>query len=182
MDENLYNFICKEGIFLHGIGEVTEPQTFFKFKSIIERNGLYSKQKLQNDGINVQGKVLNGGHRDTSEEYISLFDPSVPNIKNRLLSDKCKYFLPFNPDVIFFLISSKEIKGKRHENIPFEIIVEEGYIPLDSCVGILTPNKEKIVSFIQQVLNANQKNIPIYDFSFTELIRDKKIKSIDEER
>ena len=173
MDEKLYEFLCSENILLHGIGEINDSETFLKFKSIIENNALLSKQKLKEKGINVHGRGSLRNTRNTPENCISLFNPSVPGIEKRLLSDKCQYFLPFDPKVIFFLIDSKKIIGKKHDQIPYEVNVEEGYISLQNCVGILIPEDEKMVTFVKEVLKENNNNnIPIYDFHLNKIVED----------
>lgn len=100
MNEKMYYYLSENKLLTHGIGDISDKETYFKFESIIKNGGLMSLQKLKELGINVSGKV--SGLRDTPESRISFFNPSTTEIKKRLLSDYFYYFLPFNPNVIFF--------------------------------------------------------------------------------
>ena len=86
MNEDLYYFLLENNYLTHGIGEVSDKETYFKFESILKNGGLMSLEKLRQLGINVVGKVPTGGFRNISENQISLFDPIYPEIKTRLLS------------------------------------------------------------------------------------------------
>ena len=137
MNENLYKYLCDNKLLLHGIGEITEIDTFEKFVSIFKNGGLLSKERLKEIGINVEGKV--SGYRAVPESVISLFDPALPQFKKTLLSPHCYYFLPFHPNVIFFMIDRSRLNLKPNETTSYEIDEVDGFIPLSNFVGILSP-------------------------------------------
>ena len=93
MNEKMYYYLLENKLLTHGIGDISDKETYFKFESITKNGGLMSLQKLKELGINVSGKV--SGLRDTPESRISFFNPSTPQIKKRLLSEHFYYFLPF---------------------------------------------------------------------------------------
>lgn len=163
MNENLYNYLLENNFLTHGIGEINEEETYFKFESIIKNGGLMSKQQLKEKGINVSGKV-SGRIRSVSESKICMFNPSIPEFKDRLLSKYYYHYLPFHPNVIFFIIDGTTIKVKQHPNIPFEMIEETGFISIDNFKGIIAPSE------CAEYLNNIQKKygicLPIYDFDF----------------
>lgn len=164
MNEDLYKYLCENKFLLHGIGEITEIDTFKKFVSIFKTGGLLSKERLKEMGINVEGKVSNGGYRDASESVVSLFDPSLPQIKKRLLSHNYYLYLPFHPNGIFFIIEPSYLNLKRHETIGFEVDTTDGFIPLSSFVGIVSPLES--IQPLQEFFEKNNINIPLYDFDF----------------
>ena len=162
MNEKLYNYLLENHFLTHGIGLKNEEETFFKFESIIKCGGLMSKQKLKEKGIDVSGKV--SGIRSVSESKICMFDPSVPEIKNRLLSKHYYCFLPFHPDVIFFIIDGTNIKVKQHPDASFEIIEETGFISIDNFKGIIAPSE--CMEYLNDIQKKYGVSLPIYDFDF----------------
>lgn len=162
MNEDLYNFLVENNYLTHGIGEASDNETYFKFKSIIKNGGLMSKEHLKENGIDVTGKVE--GIRNTSENKISFFDPSPLKIKNRLLSRNYYYFLPFHPNVIFFIIDQSNIKVSQHPDIYFEIVEESGFVSIDNFKGIIAPRE--CADYLDRVQNKYGVSLPIYDFDF----------------
>lgn len=79
MNEKMYYYLLENKLLTHGIGNVNDQETYFKFESIIKNGGLMSLQKLKELGINVSGKV--SGLRDTPESRISFFNPSTHKLK-----------------------------------------------------------------------------------------------------
>ena len=69
MNEKMYYYLSENKLLTHGIGDISDKETYFKFESIIKNGGLMSLQKLKELGINVSGKV--SGSRDTPESRIS---------------------------------------------------------------------------------------------------------------
>lgn len=161
MNENLYYYLLDNNFLTHGIGEVDEDETYFKFESIIKNGGLMSLDALKEMGINVSGKV--SGYRITAENQISFFDPTVLEIKKRLLSENYYYFLPFHPNVIFFIIDRENLNIYRNPNVSFEMNADD-VVSIDSFRGIIAP------SFCCEHLDEIQKkyglSLPIYDFDF----------------
>ena len=162
MNENLYNYLVENNFLVHGIGEVNDEDTFFKFESILKNGGLMSLKRLKELGINVVGKVV-GEVRDTPKSKISLFNPSIPSIKKQLLSNKYYYFLPFHPNVIFFIIDTSNINAQQHPNIPFEVNVD-GFISIDSFKGVIAPTG--YAEYLNDIQNKYDIHLPIYDFDF----------------
>lgn len=166
MNEDLYYFLLKNKYLTHGIGEISDQETYFKFDSILKNGGLMSLEKLRQIGINVVGKVPSDGFRNISESQISLFDPTTPEIKKRLLSKNCNYFLPFSSDVIFFIIDRQNLNLEKHPEIPFEIKSNNELIPTENFKGIIAPTE------CSELLDDIQKKygicLPIYDFDFNQ--------------
>lgn len=166
MNEDLYYFLLENNYLTHGIGEVSDKETYFKFESILKNGGLMSLEKLRQLGINVEGKVPEGGFRNISKSQISLFDPTSSEIRRRLLSKNCNYFLPFSSDVIFFIIDRQNLNLQKHPEIPFEIKSNDELISIENFKGIIAPTE------CCQKLNDIQKNyglcLPIYDFEFNQ--------------
>lgn len=162
MNEKMYYYLLENKLLTHGIGNVSDQKTYFKFESIIKNSGLMSLQKLKELGINVSGKV--SGLRDTPESRISFFNPSTPQIKKRLLSEHFYYFLPFNPNVIFFIIDGTNIDLQQHSDISFEITTESGFVSIDNFKGIIAPSE--CIEYINSIQNKYGICLPIYDFDF----------------
>lgn len=162
MNEKMYYYLLENKLLTHGIGNVNDQETYFKFESIIKNGGLMSLQKLKELGINVSGKV--SGLRDTPESRISFFNPSTPQIKKRLLSEHFYYFLPFNPNVIFFIIDGTNIDLQQHPDISFEITTESGFVSIDNFKGIIAPSE--CIEYINSIQNKYGIYLPIYDFDF----------------
>lgn len=94
MTEDLYNILIDNDVFTHGIGKVDDlqlPQRLWKFNNIIKQGGLYSKDSLKQLGIVVTGKFA-GNIRMTKEIFVSLFDPTIYTLKDKLLSKKIKQY------------------------------------------------------------------------------------------
>lgn len=162
MNEKMYYYLLENKLLTHGIGNVSDQETYFKFESIIKNGGLMSLQKLKELGINASGKV--SGLRDTPESRISFFNPSTPQIKKRLLSEHFYYFLPFNPNVIFFIIDGTNIDLQQHPDISFEITTESGFVSIDNFKGIIAPSE--CIKYINSIQNKYGICLPIYDFDF----------------
>lgn len=162
MNEKMYCYLSENKLLTHGIGDISDKETYFKFESIIKNGGLMSLQKLKELGINVSGKV--SGSRDTPESRISFFNPSTTGIKKRLLSDYFYYFLPFNPNVIFFIIDGTNIDLQQHPDISFEITTESGFVSIDNFKGIIAPSE--CIEYINSIQNKYGICLPIYDFDF----------------
>lgn len=162
MNEKMYYYLLENKLLTHGIGDISDKETYFKFKSIIKNGGLMSLQKLKELGINVSGKV--SGLRATPENRISFFEPSNPEIKMRLLSDCFYYFLPFNPNVIFFIIDGTNIDLHQHPDISFEVTIESGFVSIDNFKGIIAPSE--CIEYINSIQNKYGVCLPIYDFDF----------------
>ena len=164
MNEDLYYFLLENNYLTHGIGEANDQETYFKFDSILKNSGLMSLEKLRQIGINVTGKVPSDSFRNILVNQISLFDPSIPEIKARLLSKSCSYFLPFSSNVIFFIIDREGLNLERHPEIPFEIKSNEEIISTKNFKGIIAPTEcSKLLDNIQKKYGLC---LPIYDFDF----------------
>lgn len=162
MNEKMYYYLSENKLLTHGIGDISDKETYFKFESIIKNGGPMSLQKLKELGINVSGKV--SGLRDTPESRISFFNPSTTEIKKRLLSDYFYYFLPFNPNVIFFIIDGTNIYLQQHPDISFEITTESGFVSIVNFKGIIAPSE--CIEYINSIQNKYGICLPIYDFDF----------------
>lgn len=162
MNEKMYYYLSENKLLTHGIGDISDKETYFKFESIIKNGGLMSLQKLKELGINVSGRV--SGLRDTPESRISFFNPSTTEIKKRLLSDYFYYFLPFNHNVIFFIIDGTNIDLQQHPDISFEITTESGFVSIDNFKGIIAPSE--CIEYINSIHNKYGICLPIYDFDF----------------
>ena len=57
MNEKMDYYLLENKLLTHGIGDINDKETYFKFESIIKNGGLMSLQKLKELGINVSGKV-----------------------------------------------------------------------------------------------------------------------------
>lgn len=160
MNENLYYYLFDNKFLTHGIGEANDKETYFKFESIIKHGGLMSLKKLREIGISVSGK--SSGYRNTPDNLISFFDPTLPEIQKRLLSKNYYYFLPFHPNVVFFIIDRESISIQQNPTTPFEINENSGFVSIDNFKGVIAPSE------CAKHLNDIQKKygicLPIYDF------------------
>ncbi len=91
MNSSLYEFLINNRFYTHSIGRINEPDTILKLESIFRLEALYSKDKLRSLGIKIEGKVV-GNIRITKEAFVSLFDPTSPALKKRLLSSNYRLF------------------------------------------------------------------------------------------
>ena len=162
MNEDLYNFLVDNNYLTHGIGDVHDKETYFKFESILKNGGLMSMKFLKEKGINVSGKSV--GVRNTSEEKISFFDPSVPEIRKRLFSKYYYCFLPFDPNVIFFVVDQNNIEVSRHPHIDFEMVYTNDFVSIDNFKGIIAP--KECAEYLNNIQNQYGVSLPIYDFDF----------------
>lgn len=87
MNEKMYKYFVDNNLLTHGIGEISEKETYYKFESIIKHGGLMSKQRLESEGIIVHGKAsdLTYDYRITGKNQISFFDPTLPKIKKKVI-------------------------------------------------------------------------------------------------
>lgn len=162
MNENLYYYFLDNKFLTHGIGEVDDDETFLKFESVIKNGGLMSLQKLKERGINVSGK--SSGYRITTENQISFFDPTVPEVKKRLLSEKYYYFLPFDPNVIFFIVDREKLDLKYNSIAPFEMNDDSGFVSVEHFRGIIAPSNS--CKYLDDIQKKYGVCLPIYDFDF----------------
>lgn len=81
-----------------------------------------------------------------------------------ILSDYFYYFLPFNHNVIFFIIDGTNIDLQQHPDISFEITTESGFVSIDNFKGIIAPSK--CIEYINSIQNKYGICLPIYDFDF----------------
>jgi len=166
MNENLYYYLLENNFLTHGIGEVDDKETYFKFESIMRLGGLMSLQKLKEIGINVHGKtyVSDCDWRVTSESQISFFDPTLPQFKEKLLSKHYYYYLPLNPNVIFFIIDRNNINLHQNKTTVFELNENSGFVSINNFKGIIAPNV--CAEYLNSIQNKYGICLPIYDFNF----------------
>ena len=150
----------------HGIGEISEKETYYKFESIIKYGGLMSMQRLKNEGIIVHGKAsdFTTDYRITEESQISFFDPTLPKFKNRLLSKHYYYYLPFNPNVIFFIVDREKLSLQQNSTTLFELNENSGFVSIENFKGIIAPNV--CAEYLDKIQKMYGYNLPIYDFDF----------------
>lgn len=166
MNEKMYKYFCDNNLLTHGIGEVSEKETYYKFESIIKFGGLMSMQRLKKEGIIVHGKAsdLTSDYRITKESQISFFDPTLPQFKNRLLSKHYYYFLPFNPNVIFFIVDREKLSLHQNPTTSFELNENSGFVSIENFKGIIAPNV--CADYLDEIQKMYGFNLPIYDFDF----------------
>lgn len=167
MNEEMYMFLCSNNFLTHGIGEINEKETFVKFESIIKFGGLMSKKKLEENGIVVHGKAddLHYDYRITDKNQISLFDPTLPQLKKRLLSKFYYHYLPFHPNVIFFIIDRSNLSLQQNPTTAFELNENSGFISIENFKGIIAP--QNCINYLDEIQKKYGINLPIYDFNFS---------------
>ena len=166
MNEEMYKYFCDNNLLTHGIGEISAKETYYKFESIIKYGGLMSMQRLENEGIIAHGKAsdLTTDYRITEKSQISFFDPTLPNFKNKLLSKHYYYFLPFNPNVIFFIVDRKKLSLQQNPIASFELNENSGFVSIENFIGIIAPNV--CAEYLDKIQKMYGFNLPIYDFDF----------------
>lgn len=166
MNEEMYKYFCDNNLVIHGIGEIGEKETYYKFESILKYGGLMSKQKLKEEGITVRGKAsdLSIDYRITDENQISFFDPTIPKFKDKLLSKHYYYYFPFNPHVIFFIVDRANIKLEQNPISILELNENSGFVSIENFKCIIAP--KICVEYLDQVQKKYGFNFPIYDFDF----------------
>lgn len=165
MNENLYNMLVEGPFFTHSIGKINEPETIKKLASIIELNGLYSKEKLKNSiPGGVTGKV-NGHIRITKEKFISLFDPTSYHLRKKLLSPTYHRFCPLNDQEITFLIDSsvEYLPGAFRNEFDYSELNILDFLSIDYFRGIIIPNNKELMQYIVKILKEKEIKLPIYD-------------------
>ena len=166
MNEKMYKYFCDNNLLTHGIGEISEKETYYKFESIIKHGGLMSKQRLESEEIIVHGKAsdLTDDYRITGKNQISFFDPTLPKFKDRLLSKHYYYYLPFNPNVIFFIVDREKLLLQQNPTTPFELNENSGFVSIENFKGIIAPNV--CTEYLDKIQKNYGLNLPIYDFDF----------------
>lgn len=166
MNEDLYYYLFDNNFLTHGIGEISKKETYYKFESIIKCGGLMSMERLKNAGIIVRGKAsdFTGDYRITEESQISFFDPTLPEFKNKLLSKHYYCFLPFNPNVIFFIVDREKLSLQQNPTISFELNENSGFVSIENFKGIIAPNV--CAEHLDEIQKMYGFNLPIYDFDF----------------
>lgn len=170
-------------IYIHAIGEVNEEKTYDRIVSILKYKNIYSRQKMdelgiQYDGANTYGLEIPSGKEfmfysdDIHYDVISLHDPQH-HLINRIIK-KNKEFGCFRPTKIALAISRdipvlpiNETKG-----IDIGEVQVKDLIPVNYIVGIIIPNNEYLSPEVQQQLCEILKqkfesegfNLPIYDY------------------
>lgn len=162
----MYKYFFDNNLLMHGIGEISEKETYYKFESIIKYGGLMSVQRLENEEITVHGKAsdLTADYRITEKSQISFFDPTLPKFKNRLLSKHYHYYLPFNPNVIFFIVDREKLSLQQNPTAPFELNEDSGFVSIENFKGIIAPNV--CVEYLDKIQKMYGFNLPIYDIDF----------------
>lgn len=166
MNEEMYLFLYNNNFLIHGIGEISEKETYFKFESIIKFGGIMSKKKLEDKGIIVHGKAddLQFDYRITDKNLISFFDPTLPQFKKRLLSKYYYHYLPFHPNVIFFIVDRGNLSLEQNPTTSFELNENSGFVSIENFRGIIAP--EICISYLDKIQKKYGINLPIYDFNF----------------
>lgn len=164
MEEELYNLLLNENVFTHGIGLDNDPNTLFKLESIITNGGLYSKEQLRKKfGYDITGRVI-GNIRFTKDSYISLFDPSLDILMNKILTDKIRE-LSFKLNDITIMIDKcieSDLRCKKNAFDNSELIVEK-HIPIRYFLGIIVPKDSNVLHDVIKLLNNYELNLPVYD-------------------
>lgn len=164
MEEELYNLLLNENVFTHGIGLDNDPNTLFKLESIITNGGLYSKEQLRKKfGYDITGRVI-GNIRFTKDSYISLFDPSLDILTNKILTDKIKE-LSFKLNDVTIMIDKcieSDLRCKKNAFDNSELIVEK-HIPIRYFLGIIVPKESDVFHDVIKLLNKYELNLPVYD-------------------
>lgn len=164
MEEELYNLLLNENVFTHGIGLDNDPNTLFKLESIITNGGLYSKEQLRKKfGYDITGRVI-GNIRFTKDSYISLFDPSLDILMNKILTDKIRE-LSFKLNDITIMIDKcieSDLRCKKNAFDNSELIVEK-HIPIRYFLGIIVPKDSNVLHDVIKLLNKYELNLPVYD-------------------
>lgn len=164
MEEELYNLLLNENVFTHGIGLDNDPNTLFKLESIITNGGLYSKEQLRKKfGYDITGRVI-GNIRFTKDSYISLFDPSLDILMNKILTDKIRE-LSFKLNDVTIMIDKcieSDLRCKKNAFDNSELIVEK-HIPIRYFLGIIVPKDSNVLHDVIKLLNKYELNLPVYD-------------------
>lgn len=164
MEEELYNLLLNENVFTHGIGLDNDPNTLFKLESIITNGGLYSKEQLRKKfGYDITGRVI-GNIRFTKDSYISLFDPSLDILMNKILTDKIRE-LSFKLNDVTIMIDKcieSDLRCKKNAFDNSELIVEK-HIPIRYFLGIIVPKDSNVFHDVIKLLNKYELNLPVYD-------------------
>ncbi len=180
MTEELYNILIDNDVFTHGIGKVDDlqlSQTLWKLNNIIKQGGLYSKESLKQLGIMVTGKFT-GNIRMTKEIFVSLFDPTIYTLKDKLLSKKIKQY-PIDLNEITFLIDRKveeDLTSQRNDFDYTEVMVKD-MIPSIYFSGIIIPKKNGLLEKVSEILLEYNIDLPIYD-STGKLLNDKPFSNV----
>lgn len=164
MEEELYNLLLNENVFTHGIGLDNDPNTLFKLESIITNGGLYSKEQLRKKfGYDITGRVI-GNIRFTKDSYISLFDPSLDILMNKILTDKIRE-LSFKLNDVTIMIDKcieSDLRCKKNAFDNSELIVEK-HIPIRYFLGIIVPKDSNVLHDVIKLLNKYELNLPVYN-------------------
>ncbi len=164
MSKELYDILIEGNYFTHSIGKINDKETFKKLESILKLGGLYSKDSLRKMGIQVDGRVA-GNIRITKDSYVSLFDPTFPNLEKKLRSAKYSFLFPLGGSEITFLVDfSIELqKNARRSDFDVHEIIVKDTVPFDYLFGIIIPNVEEVIKLVSTLFQQYNIDIPVYD-------------------
>lgn len=173
--------------YIHQIGDISDPKTFYRLKSILDTKCIYSRKKLEEMGI-VYSYENSSFKFDISpeKEYIyymddihfdkiSLSDPNNKFVKKAIEMKSHKVINCFDYDYIAFAISKdikvvpkEETHGLELGEVQVQDLISEEYIK-----GIILPfekndlyneNISKIVDMISEFCNKNGMPLDIYNY------------------
>ena len=157
--------------FTHGIGEYFEKETWIKLESIFSTGGLLSE--IQRKALNIKSMVGRvAGYKEASSDVVSLLDLSHPIVKKRIEDGRAKYFLPYNENVITFIISPEIEKLESKIFGEFEVQIKDR-VPLSYFNGIIVPDDKECQRRVFDTLEKYNINLPVFNFDGERLYKNK---------
>ena len=158
--------------FTHGIGEYFEEATWVKLESIFSTGGLLSVNQLKAlNIIPLPGRVT-GSIRMSGEDYVSLLDLSHDLVKEKIITGRAKYFLPYNENVITFIISPEIEKHESKRFAEFEVQIKDK-VPLSYFNGIIVPDDKECQNRVFDTLENFDIKLPVFNFDGERLYKNK---------
>ena len=157
--------------FTHGIGEYFEEETWVKLSSIFSTGGLLSENQLKALNINPMcGRAI--GIKMNGKDYVSLLDLSHDLVKKKIISEKARFYLPYNENVITFIINPEIEKQESKRFGEFEVHIKDK-VPLSYFKGIIVPEDKECQLRVFDTLEKFGVNLPVFNFDGEKLDKNK---------
>lgn len=102
-------------------------------------------------------------YKEASSDVVSLLDLSHPSVKKRIEDGRAKYFLPYNENVITFIINP-EIENQESKRLgELEVQIKDKG-PLTYFTGIIIPDDKECQQRVFDTLEKFNINLPIFNY------------------
>ena len=112
------------------------------------------------------------GIKMNGKDYVSLLDLSHDLVKKKIISGRARFYLPYNENVITFIISPEIEKQESERFFSCELHVKDE-VPLSYFNGIIVPEDKECQLRVFDTLEKFGVNLPVFNFDGEKLDKNK---------